>query len=209
MGEIMRSGIILSGGKSSRLGQDKGLVELEGRPLVSWVIDTLRDVVDEIIVVVGSSEIIPFYWHVVPSDVRVVCDCYAENSPMIGFITGLREAQGEYAAVCACDMPFINPDILEMLFCITYGLNGTLLVKPNGWFEPFPSVYHVSNCLSYAESLRNRGELRIRKVLETMVDTVSLPIEKLREIDPDLVSFNDLDTLESVEIARKFLNQTI
>lgn len=201
----MRTGIILSGGKSSRLGQDKGLVKLEGRPLVSWVIDNLREVVDEIVVVVGSEETIPRYWEVVPKDVHVVSDCYTEDSPLIGLITGLKEARGDYAVVCACDMPFIDPVILELLFCISYGLNGTLLVKPNGWKEPLPSVYHVVNCLENAEKLRIRGELRIRKVLENMNDKVSLPIEKLREIDPDLVSFIDLDTMESVEAAKQLI----
>ena len=201
----MRTGIILSGGKSSRLGQDKGLVELEGRPLVSWVIDILSGVVDEIVVVVGSEETIPWYWEVIPNDVRVVSDCYSEDSPLIGLITGLREARGDYAVVCACDMPFIDPVILELLFCVSYGLNGALLQKPNGWIEPLPSVYHVANCLENAERMRVRGELRIRKVLETMNDKVSVPTEKLREIDPDLVSFIDLDTMESVEAAKHLI----
>jgi molybdopterin-guanine dinucleotide biosynthesis protein A len=201
----MRSGIILSGGKSSRIGQDKGLVKLQGRPLVSWVIDQLRDVVDEIIVVVGSSEVVPSYWQVVPSDVHVVTDCYTQDSPMIGLLSGLKEAHGEYAVVTACDMPFVDPVILELMFCVSYGLNGTLLVKPNGWIEPFPSVYHVANCLEHAERLRLRGELRIRKVLDTMSDVVSLPVEKLHAIDPELVSLIDLDTIESVEAAKRLI----
>jgi hypothetical protein len=78
-------------------------------------------------------------------------------------------------------------------------------VKPDGWIEPIPSVYRVENCLEYAEVLRGLGEMRIRKVLENMSDTVFLPVEKLRGIDPELVSFNDLDTVESIEAARKAL----
>ena len=203
--EIARTGIILSGGRSSRVGSDKGLMDLGGKPLVSWVVDILRDVVDEIIVVVGSEASIPHYWAVVPDDVRVISDCYEEDSPLIGLISGLHEAQGEYAVACACDMPFVNPAILEMLLCVSYGLNGALLVKPDGWIEPIPSVYRVDNCLIYAEVLRESGEMRIRKVLENMSDTVTLPVEKLRGIDPDLVSFRDLDTVESIEAARKVL----
>ena len=191
----MRTGIVLSGGKSSRLGQDKGLVELEGRPLVSWVIDILSGVVDEIVVVVGSEETIPWYWEVIPNDVRVVSDCYSEDSPLIGLITGLREARGDYAVVCACDMPFIDPVILELLFCVSYGLNGALLQKPNGWIEPLPSVYHVANCLENAERMRvrlmeppalllePRAELPLRAVLITPADRISLPKEQTRDLD--------------------------
>ena len=201
----MRSGIILSGGRSTRLGQDKGLTDFDGKPLICWVVERLQTVVDEVIVVVGSEDAIPHYWSAVPSSVHIVSDCYPEDSPLIGLITGLREAKGEYAAVCACDMPFLNPSILEMMFCVSYGLNGTLLLKPNGWLEPIPSVYHVSNCLKYAEILRGLGEMRIRKVLETISDTVILEVEKLRLLDPDLVSFIDLDTMDSIEDARKNL----
>lgn len=203
-----RSGIILSGGKSSRLGRDKGLVELEGQALVCRVIERLRGIVDEIIVVVGSEAMVNQYLEVVPEDVRVIPDYYQDDSPMIGLISGLREARGEYAVVCACDMPFIDPVIIEVLFCISYGVNGTLLVKPNGWIEPIPSIYHVSNCLSYAEELMLLGERRIRKVLETMNNRVLLPIEKLRAIDPELVSFIDLDTVESIDEARRVILKT-
>ena len=202
----MRSGIILSGGRSSRFGQDKGLVELGGKPLVSWVVDLLRNVTDEIIVVVGSEENIPHYWTVVPDYVHVVPDYYPEDSPLIGLISGLRVANGSYAAVCACDMPFVVPDVLEMLFCVSYGLNGSFLVKSDGWIESIPSVYNVSTCLNFAEALREMGEMRIRKVLENMSDTVTVSVEKLRAIDPDLVSFFDIDTLESYDIANGILS---
>jgi molybdopterin-guanine dinucleotide biosynthesis protein A len=120
-------------------------------------------------------------------------------------ITGLSEAEGEYAAVCACDMPFINSSLIERLFNASDGSNGTLLLKPNGWIEPMPSVYHVSNCLSYAKLLRKLGEMRIRKVLETLPGTTTLHVEKLRSIDPDLLSFIDLDTAASVKAAHRLL----
>lgn len=201
----MRSGIILSGGRSTRIGRDKGLVKLDAKPMISWVIDAIRSVTDEIIVVTGSEERIPRYQSIVPNDVRVISDFYQEDSPLIGLISGLREAKGEYAVICACDMPFVVPKVIDLLFKASNGKNGTLLVKPNGWIEPIPSVYHVLNCLEYAEALRGLGEMRIRKVLESMTDTVILPVEKLREIDPDLVTFVDLDTLESIEEARKSL----
>ncbi len=203
---ISRSGIIISGGRSSRLGQDKGLMKLDGKPLVCWAVDRLQSVVDEVIVVIGSENMIQHYSMVVPDDVRVVTDCYPEDSPIIGLITGLREARGEYAVVCACDMPFIDPNIIELLFDVSLGLNGTLFVKPNGWIEPIPSVYHVTNCLSYAEVLRKKGEMRIRKVLENMQDTVSLPVEELRSIDPELASFIDLDTVDSIKEAQKLFH---
>jgi molybdopterin-guanine dinucleotide biosynthesis protein A len=203
----LRTGIILSGGKSTRLGTDKGLIELEGVSMVNWVIGHLETVVEEIIVVVGSLDVIPSYRAIVPNRVRLVSDTYPEDSPMIGLITGLMEAKGDYAVVCACDMPFIEPNVLDMLFCLSKGLNGTLILKSNGWIEPFPSIYKVSTCVKHAEMLKRNGELRIRKVLETMSNTVKVPIEKLRKFDPGLRSFVDLDTLDSIENAKTVNNR--
>ncbi len=202
MVDFGRTGVILSGGRSSRLGFDKGLVELEDKPLVCWVIDQLNSVTDEIIIVVGSDKMVPRYWNIVPSDVRVISDCYPEDSPLIGLISGLKEAKGEYAAVCACDMPFMNPKILEMMFCVSYGLNGAYIVKQNGWIESIPSVYRVSNCLEYAEILRKLGEMRIRKVLETFQDTIPISLEKLEKLDPNLNSFIDIDTEDNLNDVR-------
>jgi hypothetical protein len=59
--------------------------------------------------------------------------------------------------------------------------------------------------LEYAEILHGLGEMRIRKILETMSDTIILPVENLREIDPELVTFFDVDTIESLEEARRLL----
>jgi molybdenum cofactor guanylyltransferase len=202
MVDITRTGIILSGGRSSRLGFDKGLVELENKPLVCWVIDQLYSITDEIIIVVGSDKMVPRYWNVVPDEVRIISDCYPEDSPIIGLISGLKKARGEYAAVCACDMPFMEPRILEMMFCVSYGLNGAYIVKQNGWIESIPSVYHVSNCLEYAEMLRKLGEMRIRKVLETFPDTVPISLYKLKELDSDLNSFIDIDTADNLNDAK-------
>jgi molybdopterin-guanine dinucleotide biosynthesis protein A len=202
-----RSGIILSGGKSSRLGQEKGLAGLDGKPLICWVIERLQLVVDEVIVVVGSEDDIPNYMAVVPRQVKIVADYYQEKSPLIGLITGLSVSRGEYAAVCACDMPFIKPEVIEKMFLASYGFNGALLIKPEGWVEPMPSVYHVSNCLNYAEVLKRLGEMRIRKVLETMPNTIRMEIEKMRILDPDLLSFMDLDTVASIDEAKKLLQK--
>ena len=190
----MRTGIILAGGDSKRIGTDKGLIDLNGRPLISYVIESLRPVVDEIIVVVGTDERIPYYRNAVEDDVQVVPDKYDEGSPMIGLITGLTHAKGAYAVVAACDMPFIKSDLVDLLFLLSFEHNGTLLVKPNGWVEPLPAVYKVDIGKMRAVQLREQGDLRLRKVLETLPDVARIQVERLKVIDPELRSFFDLDT---------------
>ena len=180
-------------------------MDLDGKPLINYVVENLRPVVDEVIVVVGSEEKKPFYWQVLDDDVKVVADMYDEGSPLIGLITGLTNATGEYAVVAACDMPFINSELVDLLFLLSYGLNGTLLVKPNGWVEPLPAIYKVDMSLIRASHMHNQGDLRIRKVLETLDDVARVPVERLRVIDPELRSFFDLDTPERVSEALKII----
>ncbi len=201
----MRTGIILAGGDSKRIGTDKGLLDLDGKPLIQYVVESLKSVVDEIIVVVGSEERMPFYWQVLDANVKVVADMYDEGSPLIGLMTGLTNAKGEYAVVAACDMPFINSDLVDLLFLLSYDLNGTLLIKPNGWVEPLPAVYKVGMSLKRASQLYMQGDLRIRKVLETLPDVARVPIERLRVLDPELRSFFDLDTRERYNEALRIL----
>jgi len=192
----MRTGIILAGGESKRIGTDKGLIDLNGRPLIRYVIESVRPVVDEIIVVVGSEERVPYYRNAVDDDVQIVPDLYDDGSPMIGLITGLTHAKGDFAVVAACDMPFINSDLVDILFLLSFELNGTLLIKQDGWVEPLPAVYNVEVGKRRAIQLRNEGDLRLRKVLETLPDVARIQVERLKVIDPELRSFFDLDTME-------------
>ncbi len=199
----MRSGIILAGGDSQRMGVEKGLMDLDGKTIIQYVIDSLRPIVDEIIVVIGSMEKYPVFSEVV--NVHLVPDQYVDGSPLVGILSGLSEAKGEYAVVVACDMPFINTDLVDHLFNLSMGHDGILLVKPNGWIEPLPSVYRVSVSLKQAFQLRRQGESRIRRILEALPDVPRVPVNQLRVIDPDLLTFFDIDTEDSYREAVKIL----
>ncbi len=201
----MRTGIILAGGDSKRIGTDKGLIDLDGRPLIGYVIESLGPVVDEIIVVVGSAERVPVYQDAVGGDIQVFPDMYDDGSPMIGLITGLTHARGDYAVVAACDMPFIKSDLVDLLFLLSFELNGTLLIKPNGWVEPLPAVYKVDIGRERAVQLREQGDLRLRKVLETLPDVARIQVERLKVIDPELRSFFDLDTRDRYDEAMRII----
>jgi len=85
---------------------------------------------------------------------------------------------------------------VDILFLLSFELNGTLLIKPDGWVEPLPAVYNVEVGKRRAIQLRNEGDLRLRKVLETLPDVARIQVERLKVIDPELRSFFDLDTME-------------
>ena len=200
----MRSAVILAGGSSRRLGYDKGLKPLAGKPLVSYAVDALRPLVDEVILVVGSDAQRGSYRSSLPASVKISVDMYPGGSPLVGLITGLTEAHGEYSIVTGCDMPFISPGPVELLFSRGEGRDGAVFLKPNGWIEPLLAVYRVDTCLAEAMRLLRAEDLRIRMVLRNLRDVAYVPASSLG-VDPELLFF-DADTEERLVAAERLIN---
>lgn len=155
----VHSAIILAGGKSTRMNEDKGLKELCGEPLVNHVIHRVSDHVDEILVVVGSEVQKDVYSGIVGDRVKLVIDRYDDGSPLVGALTGFSEAKGDYALVTGCDMPFISHKVIQYLFNAGEGRNGAVFRWPNGWVEPLIAVYRIKPSLDLALDLYNSGNL--------------------------------------------------
>ncbi len=207
----MRSAIILAGGGSTRMEGDKGLRELGGEPLVRHVIRRLSGLVDEVLVVVGSEEQREAYSRAIGDEVKLTVDIYEGGSPLVGALTGLRYAKGDYALITGCDMPFISKDAICLLFREAEGFNGATFRWPNGWIEPLIAVYKVGPSIKKARKLYDAGNLRLRRVLLDMPDVKMMPIDALRTLDPDLITLYDADTEDALREAEKILkeNQTI
>lgn len=203
----VRSAIILAGGKSTRMNKDKGLKELCGEPLVNHVIHRVSDHVDEILVVVGSQVQKDVYSNVVGNRVKLVIDLYDDGSPLVGALTGLSEAKGDYALVTGCDMPFISHKVIKYLFNAGEGRNGAVFRWPNGWVEPLIAVYRVKPSLDRALHLYDSGNLRLRLILLNMEDVDMVPIDTLMQMDPELLSLRDIDTEEALGKAKEILKR--
>jgi len=202
----MRSAIVLAGGGSTRMRSDKGLKTLAGVPLVVHTLGRLQDTVDEIVIVLGSEEQREAYAEVI-EDADMVVDLYDIGTPLVGAITGFEAVKGDYALVAACDMPFISPEAVDLLFREAEGHDGAVFQWPNGWIEPFLAVYKVGSALPVAQELIGEGNLRVRMILRRLGDVVMIPMDSLRVLDPDLLSLHDADTEESLLEAEKILKK--
>jgi molybdopterin-guanine dinucleotide biosynthesis protein A len=199
----MRTAIILAGGGSTRMKSDKGLRMLHGEPLVRHVIRRVVDHVDEVILVLGSEGQREDYSQIVGGDADMVVDMYGQGSPLVGAITGLSKAKGEYALISGCDMPFISGRVLAMLFEEGAGFDGAVFQWPNGWIEPLLAVYRVRPSLEKASELYESGDLRIRRILQNLPDVKMIPIERLKAFDPSLLTLFDADTEQALSEAEK------
>ena len=106
-------GIILAGGKSSRMGSDKGLLKIENRTFVECVIDAMKPLIDEIIIVSNNPEYDQFGYHRVEDDIK-------DSGPLAGLYSGLKHSNTEHNLVLSSDIPLIKAEILEKLIDADY-----------------------------------------------------------------------------------------
>ncbi len=136
-----RSAVILAGGFSSRFGQDKGLIELAGKPLIRHVLAAVNKIVEEKLVIVSSESQAENYSKVTGSNAKVFVDEGDVQTPLLGALTGFRESKGKYALLLPCDTPFVSKEILSLLFEICIGKNAVIPRWSNGYIEPLQAVY--------------------------------------------------------------------
>lgn len=141
------SGIVLAGGRSSRMGQDKTLMSVKSETLIERTVKELRKAVDEIIIAsnqTGKYNLI---------DTRETPDIYPGMGPLGGIHAGLSAAAHQYSLVVAADMPLFSADLANYLLerCEGYDV---IAPELNGRWEPLCAVYSkvclpaIERCLS-------------------------------------------------------------
>lgn len=131
------TGIILAGGRSSRMGTDKGLVQFNGKPLIRYSLDIFLDLCSEILISTNSKG----YDH---PGVRVVSDIIPDSGPMAGIYSCLLQSTNEINLVLPCDMPFVTADIFRHLL---EKIGNSMICVPwhgSGRYEPLCGIYRRS-----------------------------------------------------------------
>jgi molybdenum cofactor guanylyltransferase len=116
------SGVVLAGGQSRRMGRDKAFIDFAGVPLVARVIERIRDICYEVIIVTNNPEAYrPVVSRVKSS--RIVGDVYPGKGSLGGIFSGLRAATEEHILAVACDMPFLNQDLMRYMISLAPGFD--------------------------------------------------------------------------------------
>lgn len=192
----MLSGIILAGGRSTRMGSPKALLPFGGEPLVARLVARIRPLFDEVIVAASPGQELP------PLDARVVFDDVAHEGPVGGILYGLRAAGGEYGFVTSCDAAFLRPELVSHLAALRAGWD---IVAPRwgGRVQPLVAVYSKS-VIPLLEAQLAAGRLRLGALLDR-VRTRTVDEEEVRRFDPEGASFFNMNTPEDYEEALRRL----
>jgi molybdopterin-guanine dinucleotide biosynthesis protein A len=196
----MRSGIILAGGWSTRFGGgEKSLRAVDGKPMICRVREALLPVVDELIVSVRDERqrdlVLPF---LSGGNHIFAYDLLHNIGPLAGVLESLKVARGEYVFIAACDMPFINSEVIDFLFKKARGHDAAVPRGPGDFLEPLHAVYRRESMICAAEESLARGERRISAPLRHLKDVVYVPFEEIRAVDPELKTFRNINRAEDM-----------
>jgi molybdopterin-guanine dinucleotide biosynthesis protein A len=186
---LNRSAVVLSKGFSTKFGQDKAVMDLNGKPLLKHVVDLISDIVDEVIVVTTSHEHQERYSEFLDSDVKFAVDMDKGKGPLIGALTGFEVAQGKYTLLLASDMPLVSLDVVELFFDLSPGKSAVIPRWPNQQIEPLQAVYHTKTALEAARIAVEDEDFSLSAMVENMGGIRFMSTLAIEEFDPELRTF--------------------
>ncbi|MDK2821402.1 MAG: molybdenum cofactor guanylyltransferase [Clostridia bacterium] len=196
-----RAAIVLTGGKSSRMGTNKALLSIGQEPMLKSIVDRLKPLFSEVIVATNDPEL---YENL---EVYTVKDIIPGKGPLSGIHAGLINSPYWYNFVVACDMPFLVPEFIEFLFKQAGGYD--VVVPYRGihlgrkYLEPLHAVYS-KGCINAIEECLKKGEYQAY-AFYSQVKVKYLDVNKLSgSINLNKSLFN-VNTPKDLEKARRLV----
>ncbi|WHZ03069.1 molybdenum cofactor guanylyltransferase [Neobacillus sp. YX16] len=190
--------IILSGGKSSRMGTNKALLKLNEKTTIERMVDILKIYFDDIILVTNDMESYQFL------GVKMVSDHYPGKGPLAGFHAGLMASDYDVNFITACDMPFISGELAATLVNMI-DHHDALVPVINGKMQTLCAVFQKKSVAKIEECIEN-GRLPIKHLLEhlNVLYVTEKELQANSNIDMERVFFN-MNHPHEYEDAKKWL----
>lgn len=161
------NGYILAGGKSSRMGKDKGLLLFEGKPMIRYVIEQMQPLFDNLVIVSNNPEYEIFGLEVIP-------DLIKDIGPAGGIYTALSHSDSQLNFIVSCDMPFVTAAAIEFVFKNS-NESQIVLLENQGKLEPLFGIYS-KDCEEKWMQLIQQNTIKLQEmVLQFKLKTI--PVE--------------------------------
>jgi molybdopterin-guanine dinucleotide biosynthesis protein A len=190
------AGIILAGGLNKRMaGQNKALLSVGDRSIISRQIELFQEFFEQVILV--TNQPLEFSaW-----DVLIVGDLLPIRSSLTGIHAGLFYTRSPHAFITACDMPFLKREMIHILLRELQPQWDAIVPVTREGYQPLCALYS-RRCLKPIEEQLTKEELKISKLF-SRVKVKKIPEEILRRVDPDLISFFNINTQEDLAVSQK------
>ena len=189
---IEATGFITAGGKSSRMGEDKAWLKLDGRTMIEHVIAAVSPVTNELAIIANS-----------PAYRRLGLPVFADSNPGIGPLEAIRTAlynsRTSHVILVGCDLPFITPDLLKLLVSIPGDHCATVPTGADGKLEPLCAIY-CRDALKAVTGLIGEGERKV-SLLFDRVTTRFVSFEEFSHLNGAESFFENVNTPEDYALA--------
>jgi molybdopterin-guanine dinucleotide biosynthesis protein A len=184
--------VILAGGLNSRMGgRNKAFLEVEGRPILERIIEAIDGLFSETLLVTRQPD--PYNgW-----PVTVVGDLFQNRASLTGIHAGLAQCRSPYAFVLPCDAPFIRRALIKLLLTEISAELDVIVPHYNDRLQPLCAIYS-KRCIGPIEDQLTRGDMRIIDFFDR-INLRIVPSERLRQADPEMRSFINVNTLEALK----------
>ncbi len=189
-------GFILVGGASSRMGTDKALLDLDGQNFVERIHAALASITTgtTLVGLKGASAAWP--------QLRTVPDIHIKWGALGGLHAALSTCRAEWAAVVACDLPFVTGELFVRLASLRENFEAIVPVQREGRWQPLCALYRARVCRERTAELIASGERRPRALLN-LISTRRVAFEELSDLRSADLFFTNVNTPEDYANARK------
>ena len=187
----MVTGVILAGGKSRRMGQNKAFLCLGSDTLIGHVILCLKSITDKLLLITNNPD---EYAHL---EIEMHNDFIQNAGTLGGIHAGLTHASNEAVICVGCDSPFLKPNLLKYLVSALENYDAvmplsTKIDNTHKTLQTLCAVYS-KRCIPIIEDMLNQSELRVH-ALQERANVLCISPEKWESYDPDGVSFFNVNT---------------
>jgi molybdopterin-guanine dinucleotide biosynthesis protein A len=190
------TGIILAGGRSKRMGENKAFIDAVGIPLFERVYRVFKEIFSEIIIVANDAR--PFKRY----EAHLQKDVILNKGALGGLYTGLLHSSSYHTFCSACDMPLLNPLLIKYMTKEKDEYD-VIVPKTHDGLHPLHAIYS-KKCLIPMRQLLNRDDLKIVNFFQ-QVRVRYIEEMEIREFDPHMMSIINVNTEEEMEAVRNIL----
>ncbi len=187
--------IVLAGGKSRRLGRRKVLETIGGKSLLERVTERLRPLTDQLLIVTSQEQLdLPD-----AGKAEILVDLYPGKGPLGGIYTGLLAARSSHSIVVACDMPFLNAELLRYMIELSGDFDAVVPRSGEGMVEPLHAIYSKS-CLDIIKTQLERNQLGVDSLF-SLLRVRYVERAECQKLDPQLLSFFNINDQSDLDRA--------
>jgi molybdopterin-guanine dinucleotide biosynthesis protein A len=189
------TGVVQAGGRSTRMGgEPKALLEVGGRRIIDRVLDVLRAVTDDVVMVTNTPDLYASL------GVRMVSDALPGHGSLGGIYSGLLAARGDAAFTVACDMPFLLPAVARLV--VDRAHEADVVIPEIGTQLETLHASYGPGCLPHMEARLRAGELKIAGFFGD-VRVVRISTAEVARLRDPAVAIMNVNTPEDLAVARQ------